>query len=692
MSVLPTSQIRWIQIIIGGVMFCFAVLACRLIYVQYFQHEYYKNLCENNVSRTEFYAPRRGAIKDVKGNLLAITRDVRNIVINPKLLHQVDPQARSAFLTLLSSLTSVDKEELVRKSRFYRPVWGGTWVPWTNESGFPKLSKEGLPIYVRLTNGIPNTNLCAVCVNDSQGQVRTAEGEPIYTQLNSRYQIITNQYARICRNMPLETWQHLSSEIAKFPITNWPGYDKKTAPNYRALRTSIVSGEPDYRREYPNGKFMSHVLGYTKALELKVSDNKSVQLIEGADGVERFLNDQLLGSVGWKEKTIRRDGSEITSHRGHNFDAGDGLTIVLTLDSAIQQIVEEELDKTMEEYHPLTVSCVVAEVKTGRILAYAITPDYDPNHPSLSPAETWRNRIITDLIEPGSTFKVVSLCAALNEGKYTLDTPINCSTWNAEWGKRPRESNHGDLGVLTLEGILIKSSNVGFGKLGWILTPTVENRYIRDFGYRSLTGIMLPGERSGTYDAIRPTKDKLSISRVPIGQGIAVSQLQTTMAIGAVANLGVLMRPVILDRIEDSKGNVCKEEFPQPVRRVISEKTARNAIKAMRSVTIGDTGMRGTGYRADLTYHSVGGKTGTAQKAGAGGVGYLPGKYYASFVGFFPTEDPTIVMSVMVDEPKTGSTYGGVAPALALHEIGERVARYLDIPPDKIKIAQGKVR
>lgn len=239
----------------------------------------------------------------------------------------------------------------------------------------------------------------------------------------------------------------------------------------------------------------------------------------------------------------------------------------------------------------------------------------------------------------------------------------------------------------------MKSSNVGFGKVSWMLTPPVMNRYIRDFGYRSRTGIYLPGEQTATQDAIRPTKDLLSVSRVGFGQGIAVTQLQSTMAMGAIANEGVLMKPQIIVRIEDAEGRIQYEQPPQEIRRVISQKTAKDAVHGLRSVVEGKESMRGTASAARMRYHTVGGKTGTAQKMnpeiaaaikkGAKGNVYEGGGYYASFIGFFPTTDPVILISVMVDHPTKVDMYGGAICAPAFKNIAEGVAQYLAIPPDK---------
>lgn len=693
---LRSDQMRWMRIITCFLIVGFMGLTARLIYVQAFQHEKYKGISEGRVNRTEYYSPRRGEIRDVSGNPLAVTRDVKTVILDPGLLAQVDPLTRYEYLNLLASLLNLDRAYLNEKSWFFKSRSGGQWTLLSDTNGMPVVTPTGIPVYAPLdTNGVARSDIRGVAVEENGVQIRNLAGEPVFALLNKKLGVMTNRYVRIAQNVPVEDWDVVQKALRQFPIDKErKGYTRRTASSYRALRTIAVYAERDFKREYPNGNFMSHLLGFTRSDDEKLQGRSgSISVMKGMEGVERAFDMQLTGTPGWREKTVRSDGSEILSNRGHSFEAGEGLSVVLTLDSVIQSIVEEELQAVIDKYQPQAASCVVAEVKTGRILAYGILPDYNPNEPSLYPPETWRNRIIMDLIEPGSTFKIVPFCAALNEGNFGVHSPIDCSTWDPSWGKRPKESSGGNFGTLTMEGILVKSSNVGFGKMGWILGSTVLNQYIRDFGYRSRTGIMLPGEVTMTNDAMRPKQDKLSISRVPIGQGIAVTQLQSTMAMGAVANGGVLMRPQILDHLEDGEGNYVYEQEPQPIRRVIKESVARSAVEGLRQVAVKTKTQTGTAYRADMKYHTVGGKTGTAQKAGPGGVGYEHGKYFASFVGFFPTSDPVIVMSVMVDEPDTRvGYYGGVVSAPVFKNIAERIATYLAIPPDKELESKGTVK
>jgi cell division protein FtsI/penicillin-binding protein 2 len=235
--------------------------------------------------------------------------------------------------------------------------------------------------------------------------------------------------------------------------------------------------------------------------------------------------------------------------------------------------------------------------------------------------------------------------------------------------------DHESYGVLSVEDIIAKSSNIGAAKIGIELGENRLHDYVRAFGFGARTSLPLPGEVAGI---VHPVKNwsKVSIAQIPMGHGVAVTGLQMTMAMCAIANKGVLMRPMLVDRLEDRDHNVVTKYPPQRVRQVISESAARQMVKALKAVVAPD----GTGAKAALEHYTVAGKTGTAQKSG-GPSGYIPGKYFASFIGFFPADHPEVCISVMMDEPKQGY-YGGQIAAPVFRQIAERLAGYLSIRPE----------
>jgi cell division protein FtsI/penicillin-binding protein 2 len=363
------------------------------------------------------------------------------------------------------------------------------------------------------------------------------------------------------------------------------------------------------------------------------------------------------------------------SLRDQDVEPRDGLNVVLTIDSVIQHVLESALAEAMQKHEPISVTGIAIRPRTGEILAMATLPTFDPNNPGASPADARRNRMITDILEPGSTFKIVVVSGALNDGKVKLSDTFECEHGRFAYAGRILH-DHESYGTLTVEGIITKSSNIGAAKIGIELGPQRLYDYIRGFGFGEKTGIPLLGEVPG-FVPVPKNWYKVSLAQIPMGHGVTVTRLQMAMAMSAIANGGVLMRPMLVDRLEDREGNLVAKYSPQSVRRVMSEDAAREMVKALKTVTTSE----GTAPKAALEYYDVAGKTGTAQKAGAGG--YMPGKYFSSFVGFFPADNPELCISIVLDEPKHGY-YGGQVAAPAFKQVAELAANYLSIRPDHL--------
>jgi cell division protein FtsI/penicillin-binding protein 2 len=303
----------------------------------------------------------------------------------------------------------------------------------------------------------------------------------------------------------------------------------------------------------------------------------------------------------------------------------------------------------------------------------ATLPNYDPNHPI--PDDSMRNRVIADTAEPGSTFKIVVISAALNENLIGLDDTFDCEHGAWQFMGRWLHDDH-PSGVLTVENIVAKSSNIGSAKIA--VYKVGEQKlydYIKAYGFGARTGVTLGGEVTGRVKEFT-NKDKLMISRVPIGQSVTVTPLQMTLAMATVANGGKLMSPMLVNRLQDQNGAVFTQYHPQVVRQVVSESAAKQLVKALKQVATRD----GTAVKAALEHYIVAGKTGTAQKV-VGGV-YSHEKFTTSFVGFFPADEPELCIGVVLDEPKNGH-YGGQIAAPVFRAIAEQVAGYLKIRPDR---------
>jgi cell division protein FtsI (penicillin-binding protein 3)/stage V sporulation protein D (sporulation-specific penicillin-binding protein) len=355
----------------------------------------------------------------------------------------------------------------------------------------------------------------------------------------------------------------------------------------------------------------------------------------------------------------------------------------LTIDMNLQNIVETELDAACQEFKPKKAIVILMRPQTGEILAIANRPNFDPNDIRTKPASyiqeheaDMKDCAITDEMEPGSTFKMVTAAAALNEHEVQPDSVIFCENGAFSYGGRYLHDHH-PYGDLTVEDILVKSSNIGAAKLGMGLGEQRLYSYIRAFGFGERTGVALPGEIPGlVYPPHRWSK--LSITRIPMGQEVAVTPLQTIVALSAIANGGRLMMPQIVHDITDGEGHVVSSFPPVEIRRVVSSEAAREVTKALIQVV----SPRGTAALAKVSGFVAAGKTGTAEKIDPKG-GYMPGKYIVSFCGFLPADDPAFVCLVMLDDAQTkpDQDYGGLVAGPIFSRIGEKVARYMNLEP-----------
>jgi cell division protein FtsI/penicillin-binding protein 2 len=283
--------------------------------------------------------------------------------------------------------------------------------------------------------------------------------------------------------------------------------------------------------------------------------------------------------------------------------------------------------------------------------------------------------MITDIVEPGSTFKVVVASAVLNEKLVRLGDVFNCENGVFFYGGRTLH-DHDSYSALTVEGIITKSSNIGAAKLGIRLGEERLYEYMRNFGFGQTTGIPLRGEQAGIVHPVKKWS-KVSIAQIPMGHGIAVTRMQMIMAMCAIANDGWLMRPMLVDRLEDQEHNLVAKYGPLRLRQVISEQASRDMVTALKTVV----STNGTAVKAAMENYTVAGKTGTAQKVENGR--YVHGKYFSSFIGFFPADEPELCIAVMLDEPRQGY-YGGTTAGPTFKQIAERAANYLNIRPDKL--------
>lgn len=495
------------------------------------------------------------------------------------------------------------------------------------------------------------------------------------THVNKAGARVPVRYVVLKNKVAVDDWEKIHAAMTNQFVALVAG-QKLSKTNFADLKlawTSAIYAQEDQIRTYPNAQLAAHVLGFTGFKEV-VAHGRTNSIPVGVEGIEATFDEKLHGAPGWVKTEVSGRKQELFMFREQDVEARPGLGVILTLDSRVQQIVEEELAPAMAKHSPQSVSAIIVRPRTGEILAMATLPTFDPNKPGASADAARRNRPITDTFEPGSTFKTVTISGAFNDGLVRLTDRFDCENGAFRFAGYTLH-DHKFYGVLTVQQIVAESSNIGTAKVAIKMGQERAYKYITDFGFGQRTGIPLTGE---AYN-ILPKLEKwqpISISRIPIGQGVTVTPLQTAMAFCAVANGGTLLRPMIVDSLVDDKGNVVAKYQPQVVRRVISEAAAKTMTQALKSVV--EKG--GTAAEtAALEHYTVAGKTGTAQKVV--NKAYSHSDFYASFVGFFPADNPELCIYVGVDEPRHGY-YGAQVAAPIFKRIAERVANFLNIKPD----------
>ena len=417
------------------------------------------------------------------------------------------------------------------------------------------------------------------------------------------------------------------------------------------------------KRFYPNLDMAASVIGFTGIDP------------EGLEGVELKYNSTILGSTGILVTERDALGRDIAIKSGVVKGPSKGNNVTLTLDKNIQYLAEKELAKAVTGSRAKGGIALVMEPQTGRILAMANYPGFNPNNYQKYPPAILRNSGVSDSFEPGSTFKIFLMAAALEEGVVTPRDTFDCERGSFTIGGRTIHDTH-KYGRISVADILKYSSNIGAAKIGSRLGAERLYRYLKEFGFGERTGIDLPGEASGSLRD-RSQWFAVDLATISFGQGVSATALQIASAVSAVANDGVLMKPYLVEKITDADGNIIQQFVPQPRHRVVSPTTAKTVSLMMEGVTAEG----GTGTNADVDGYRVAGKTGTAQKVDPVTHGYSLDKRTASFVGFVPLNNPRLTILVVIDEPKT-SPYGGVVAAPAFSAIAQQALCYLKTPLD----------
>lgn len=475
-----------------------------------------------------------------------------------------------------------------------------------------------------------------------------------------------------------EVKEFVTADKTLIKITKYQ--DKKTADKVREADLDGVEVAEDVKRHYPLGNFCSHVLG-------SVTDNNT-----GLSGIEMEYNNYLSGTSGRSIKDTAADGRSLTYGSEHYYAPENGTSLELTIDEVMQHYLEKGLKSAYKKHSADNVMGMIMDPKTGEILAMGSYPAFDPND-AKKPLkkkdqkklekmteeektdfwnEMWRNNLISDTYEPGSTFKLMTLGATLEEGIATPRSHYTCSgTINVEGSVIKCWRSDDPHGRQTLKEATGNSCNPVFVQLALKLGKSKFYSYLRNFGITDITGVDFPGETS----SIMLPQDTLmnsDLARVGFGQSINITPIQLVTAVSAYGNKGKLMRPHLVKAFLDDDGKVVEKVKPKVVRQVVSEDTASEVLDIMKN-NVDNLGAN----TAKIEGYNIGGKTGTAQKTINGKISK---QTYSSFIGIAPTDDPKFTILVVVDNPR-GVQYGSATAGPAAKDVMTNILRYLNVQP-----------
>ncbi|AST92147.1 stage V sporulation protein D [Sutcliffiella cohnii] len=506
-------------------------------------------------------------------------------------------------------------------------------------------------------NGVPlATNMSAPTVLVVPRQIVDPNevSEKLAATLNTSKEDVYKQITQVTSMVRLKEGRKITHEKAK---------------EIRLLDLKGVYIAEDSKRHYPFGSYLSHVLGFAGI------DN------QGLMGLELQYDEQLKGEKGYVQFYSDAKGRRMPDIPDDYVSPIDGMDLKLTIDWEVQTIVERVLDNANELYNPDGIIAIAMDPKTGEILAMSSRPDFDPaDFQNVAPEIYNRNLPVWSTYEPGSTFKIITLAAALEEEKVNLMNDKFYDDGAAEvGGARLRCWKKGGHGHQTFLEVVQNSCNPGFVELGQRLGTDTLFKYIKNFGFGEKTGIDLAGEGKGIL--FKPENvGPVELATTAFGQGVSVTPIQQVAAVSAAINGGILYQPYIAKEfIDPVTGEVVSRQTPVEKRRVISEETSKQVRYALESVVA-----QGTGKNAFVEGYRVGGKTGTAQKAQGGR--YLENNHIVSFIGFAPADDPQIVVYLGVDNPKGTVQFGGVVAAPLVGEIMEDSLRAMGVEKRKGQI------
>ncbi len=615
-----------LYLVTGVVVASFSVVAHRLVELHVLKRAHFLAQLQDTRHRVVAEPARRGGIFDARGDLLAVSKTEITLAVDPwALVERIDAQRFPARMERYAQEQTERRAELA--AMLEMPVA-------ELEAFFTPTWRD----VVRTAVVVPDP---ATASDDEIALALAAADEPVE---NGRRRV---RYVKIREGVSEEQFARI-----------------------QGLRVAGLTHERKYRRVYPHGQLAAHIIGFVNKEDVP------------SGGVEAYADAYLKGISGWRE--IERDGKrvELAQYRQREAPASDGWGVVLSIDTAIQHIVEREMADLVDKFNPAKATIIVSDANTGFLLALANHPTFNLKEFGTTPLDKQRNIAAADLVEPGSTFKIVATAGALNEGLVTPATKFDCTLESIIFQGKPRRfmrDDHRYPQPLTVAEIIAKSSNVGTAQLGMLLGERGLYDYSRAFGFGERSGYPLGREEPGIL--ADPKKwSGIDITRIPAGYSIAATPLQIHYGMGVIASGGKLFRPQVIRQVLDAEGEAIRGYSFGPAERrtVIAPETAHSMARMLQRVVSVD----GTARRAAIPGFEVAGKTGTAQKLIDGR--YSSRNHIGSFAGFFPASRPRVVITVIVDDGKVpggGTAYGGTVAVPSFKVIAEQLIQYLDIKP-----------
>ena len=491
-----------------------------------------------------------------------------------------------------------------------------------------------------------------------------------YTIAANPSQIINKQY--VAKELSKLTGKPVNYYIKKLDSKNNFAYlernlQKKYAQPIFEKHFDGIIIQRHARRTYPQDNIVGQLVGFTN-----VDD-------EGLTGIEQIYNNQLSGKDGWIIKQRSGVGNVNVKNNYPKQEPIDGADIQLTINIEYQSVLQEELLKQLKKTAAVSATGIIISPQTGAILAMASLPDFNPNQPNKSATENQKIRACTDQFEPGSTFKIVAATAAIDKNLIRIEDEIDCENGTYQY-KSITINDHKPHNVLTFGEIIEQSSNIGIIKVASHIGEKSLFKYAQEYGFGTSTNIGLSAESSGTLRKLK-NWSKISLAEISMGHEVGITVLQLAMAYGAVANGGILLKPYIINNINNIDGVSIYSEEPTVTRKIANE-NVMNQLSGLLTKAV----ETGTGIEANIPGWQVAGKTGTAQKFINGA--YSHTKFVSNFVGYLPASNPQLLCVITLDEPKLGYHWGGTGAAPVFKRIMERIINLDDsiqIPKNIIK-------